>query len=338
MRSREVRLVRRPHGMPDPDDFAVVEVEVPERPPPGHVVVRNSWFSVDPYMRGRMDDADSYVAPFALGAPLDGAAVGTVVATADPAVPVGAAVVHDAGWREVASVPGAATRPIDATSESPEAFLGALGMPGLTAYVGLTRIAPVRPGDVVLVSGAAGAVGIVASCVARARGASRVIGIAGGPAKCRRLVGELGIDAALDHRAGELTAQLADAAPDGVDVYFDNVGGESLRAALATIRPHGRVALCGATSGYNATTPQPGPDNLILAITRQVTLRGFLVGDHLDLYAEFLERAGSWRRSGALPDVHTVRTGIEQAVGAFIGLLAGENVGKMLVRLPDARS
>jgi NADPH-dependent curcumin reductase CurA len=331
-RSREVRLVRRPTGMPDPADFAVVDVDVPG-PSAGHVLVRNTWMSVDPYMRGRMDDAPSYVEPFALGEPLDGAAVGTVVQSADPAVAVGTIVVHDAGWREFAVLAAAAVRPIDTTLAPPEVFLGSLGMPGLTAYVALTRIAPVGPGDVVLVSGAAGAVGTVAGCVARARGAARVIGIAGGGEKCRRLVDGLGFDAALDHRAGDLTTQVAGAAPTGIDVYLDNVGGEPLRAALANIAPRGRIALCGAISGYIATTPPPGPDNLILAITRQVSLRGFLVGDHIDLYDEFRCRAATWLRSGALPAVQTVRFGIDSAVDAFIGLLSGANVGKMLVRL-----
>jgi NADPH-dependent curcumin reductase CurA len=333
MRGSEVRLVRRPTGIPVPDDFALAETAVDPVPPTGHVLVRNQLLSVDPYMRGRMDNADSYVAPFALGEAMDGAAIGVVVASADPRVAPGDVVAHDLGWREVAVVPAAAVRPVDVGQAPAEAYLGALGMTGLTAYVGLTRIAPITAGDVVYVSAAAGAVGLVAGTVARALGAGRVIGSAGSADKCRRLVTELGYDAAVNHRDGDLAAQLAQVAPDGIDVYFDNVGGAHLEAALATMRPEGRVALCGAIGEYNAAEPVPGPANLILAIKRCITLRGFLVGQHLDLYPEFLTLAHGWRRQGLLPDAQTVFSGIDNAVDAFLALMSGENTGKVLVRL-----
>jgi len=333
MLSTEVRLVRRPHGDPTPADFEIGEVALPDVAPEGCVVVRNTWLSVDPYMRGRMDDVASYVAPFALGAAMDGAAVGTVVSSADQTLPVGTEVVHGLGWRDIAVVPAGAAHAIDTSIAPAPDHLGTFGMPGLTAYVGLTRIAPVATGDVVLVSGAAGAVGLVAGRVARAAGASLVIGTAGDPDKCRRLVDELGFDAAVDRRQGDLLTQLRDAAPVGIDVYFDNVGGDHLRAAVELMRPHGRIALCGAISEYNATGATPGPDNLILAIKRQLTLRGYLVGDHLDLFEEYLDHAVQWRSEGVLPDVRTEVVGLDSAVDAFLSMLSGGNVGKMVVRL-----
>jgi NADPH-dependent curcumin reductase CurA len=333
MLSTEVRLIRRPHGDPTPADFEIGEVEVPDVAPEGCVVIRNTWLSVDPYMRGRMDDVVSYVAPFALGVAMDGAAVGTVVSSTDETLPIGTEVVHGLGWRDVAVVPSGAARAIDTSVAPAPDHLGTFGMPGLTAYVGLTRVAPVASGDVVLVSGASGAVGLVAGRVARAAGASLVIGSAGGPDKCRRLVDELGFDAAVDRRRGDLLTQLRDVAPGGIDVYFDNVGGDHLRAAIELMRPHGRIALCGAISEYNATGPRPGPDNLILAIKRQLTLRGYLVGDHLDLFEDYLVRAAGWRRDGLLPEVRTEVVGLDSAVDAFLSMLSGGNVGKMVVKL-----
>jgi NADPH-dependent curcumin reductase CurA len=331
--STEVHLIRRPSGEPAAADFALRVTEVPNTPAPGQLVVRNDWFSVDPYMRGRMDNTDSYVAPFALDAPLDGAAVGTVIASGAPAIPVGAQIVHDLGWREYAVVDAAAVRTIDATAAPAHAYLGTLGGPGLTAYVGLTRIAPVRRGDVVFISGAAGAVGLSAVTVARKMGAAKVIGSAGGPHKVERLLAEFGVDTAIDYRLGRLDEQLADAAPAGVDVYFDNVGGDHLQAALSNMRDHGRIALCGAISQYNLSTPPPGPANLILAVTRRLTLRGFIVTDHWDLLDDFISEATQWIRNGDLTTEHTAVDGIENAVDAFRGLLSGANTGKMLVRL-----
>ena len=230
-------------------------------------------------------------------------------------------------------VDAAAVRTIDATAAPAHAYLGTLGEPGLTAYVGLTRIAPVRRGDVVFISGAAGAVGLSAVTVARKMGAAKVIGSAGGPHKVERLLAEFGVDTAIDYRLGRLDEQLADAAPAGVDVYFDNVGGDHLQAALSNMRDHGRIALCGAISQYNLSTPPPGPANLILAVTRRLTLRGFIVTDHWDLLDDFISEATQWIRNGDLTTEHTAVDGIENAVDAFRGLLSGANTGKMLVRL-----
>lgn len=331
--SREVHLVRRPQGEPVPEDFALVETEFGE-PAPGRVLIRNAWLSVDPYMRGRMNDVKSYVPPFKLGEAMEGGAVGTVVASADESVPVGTTVVHMAGWREYAEIPAKYARPIDTGVAPAQAYLGVLGSTGLTAYVGLTEIAPVKEGDTVFVSGAAGAVGSVAGQVARKLGAARVVGSAGGPEKTARLTGEYGFDAAIDYRLGDLEGQLKAAAPDGVDVYFDNVGGDHLRAAIARLNVGGRVALCGAISQYNATSPVPGPDNLALAIGKRLSLRGFIVTDHLALAPAWAGQAAGWLADGSLRAEETVVDGVQNAVEAFLGLLRGANTGKMLIRLP----
>ncbi|NYH51490.1 MULTISPECIES: NADP-dependent oxidoreductase [Nocardiopsis] len=330
--SREVHLVSRPVGEPRPDDFSLVETTVGD-PGPGEVLVRNDWMSVDPYMRGRMNDVKSYVPPYQLGEPMDGGAVGVVTASGSDDVPVGTAVLHSAGWREYALLPAKAVRAVDTSLAPAEDYLGVLGMVGLTAYAGLTEVAPVREGDVVFVSGAAGAVGSIAGQIARQLGASRVVGSAGGPEKKRRLLEEFGFDAAIDYREGRLEEQLAEAAPEGVDVYFDNVGGDHLRAAIAAMRNHGRTALCGAVSQYNATEPAPGPDNLFLAVGKRLNLRGFIVGDHGHLMGEYAERASGWIADGRLRTEKTVVEGVDNAVRAFLDMMRGANTGKMLVRL-----
>ncbi len=330
--TREIHLAARPSGEPVPTDFATTGVPVPELGP-GQVLVRNTWLSVDPYMRGRMNDVKSYVPPFQLGAPLDGGAVGEVIASESADVPVGATVLHGLGWREHAVVDAGGARVIDTEIAPAEAYLGPLGMPGLTAYAGLKVIAPVTEGDVVFVSGAAGAVGTVASRVARHLGASLVVGSAGGPEKCRRLVEEFGYDAALDYRQGKLYRQLKEAAPKGIDVYFDNVGGDHLQAAIGAARQNGRFAICGAISNYNATEPTPGPNNLALIIGKRLTLRGFIVFDHQDLAKEYAQLAAGWLADGSLTFEKTVVDGFDHTVDAFLGLLSGANTGKMLVRL-----
>lgn len=330
--SRQVRLAARPVGEPGPGDFALVEVPVPE-PGPGQVVVRNEWMSVDPYMRGRMDDAESYIPPFALGEPLEGGAVGRVVASRADGVPVGATVTHLLGWREHAVLDGTEVTVVDPALAPPQAHLGVLGMPGLTAYVALTEVAPVREGDVVFVSAAAGAVGSVAGQIARRLGAARVIGSAGGPRKAAKLLADFGFDAALDHRAGPIAASLADTAPGGIDVYLDAVGGAHLEAAIGALRAGGRVAIVGAIGEYNATAPVPGPTNLYEAAKKELSLRGLLVTNHFARFPEYLERASGWLADGSLRTEETVFDGIEQAPRALIEVLRGGNVGKMLVRL-----
>jgi NADPH-dependent curcumin reductase CurA len=329
-RSREIQLAARPVGEPKATDFRLAEVDVPE-PAPGEILVRNAWMSVDPYMRGRMSDRKSYVPPFALGAPLEGGAVGEVVATNADGFATGDHVLHNLGWRELATVAAEHARRVDTDSAPAQAYLGVLGMPGLTAYVGLLDIAALREGDVVFVSGAAGAVGSVAGQIAKLRG-HRVIGSAGSPEKVA-LLRELGFDAAFDYRDGPVADQLAQAAPDGIDVYFDNVGGEHLEAAIGALRTHGRVAMCGAISGYNATEPVAGPRNMFLCVGKRLTLRGFIIRDHGHRMGDFAREVGGWLRDGSIAYRETVVDGLENAPAAFIGLLRGENTGKMLVRL-----
>jgi NADPH-dependent curcumin reductase CurA len=329
----EVHLVARPIGEPKPSDFALVCTTVAP-PEEGQVVVRNEWISVDPYMRGRMNDAPSYVPPFVLGRAMEGGAVGTVIASRSAALPVGTVVEHHLGWRTHAVLAASEAGAVDVRRADRSAYLGVLGLTGFTAYVALKAIAPVAAGDTVFVSGAAGGVGVAAVTIAKALGAGRVVGSAGGPDKCARLVDEFGYDAAIDYKQGDLRRQLGQAAPDGIDVYLDNVGGEHLQVAIGALHDHGRIALCGAISQYNSTEPVPGPSNLAKAISKRLTLRGFIVFDHQDLLTEYRAAATDWLASGTISDARTTVDGIENAVDAFLGLSRGANVGKMLVRLP----
>jgi NADPH-dependent curcumin reductase CurA len=329
---REFRLAARPVGEPRPSDLELVTTEVPDLAD-GQILVRNTWMSVDPYMRGRMDAAPSYIEPFALGEPLQGSALGEVVASRAPQVPVGATVRHFLGWREYAVLDAAAATVVDIALAPPPAWLGVLDIPGLTAHLAVTETAPVREGDVVLVSAAAGAVGSVAGQLARTLGASRVIGIAGGPRKVEKLVTDFGFDAAIDHRAGPIGTQLPAVAPDGIDVYVDHVGGEHLEAAIAALRVGGTAALVGAISGYNDTEPAPGPRNLYEVVKKRLTLRGLLVTDHLDRFETWIPHAARLLADGRLRTAETVVDGLESAPEALIGVLRGANIGKMLVRL-----
>ena len=330
--SREIQLAVRPRGTPGPHAFRWAERPVPD-PGSGEVVVANTHLSVDPYMRGRMDDVPSYIPPWPIGAPLDGAAVGVVVASEAPALPVGTTVEHQLSWREVAVGPAASFSPIDADGISPSLFLGVLGAPGLTAWVGINDVARVQPGDTVFVSGAAGAVGSIAGQIARLEGAGRVIGSAGSPEKVAYLRDELGFDAAFDYHDGPVAEQLAAIAEDGIDVFFDNVGGDHLEAAIAAMNLHGRIALCGAISGHNDTAPAPGPRNLFQLIARRVRTEGFLVLDHLDRMPAFRAEARRWLRDGELIARETVVDGLGAMPDAFLGLYRGDNIGKMVVAL-----
>jgi NADPH-dependent curcumin reductase CurA len=331
--AREFHLAARPAGMPGPETFALVTTQLPDDPGPGRLLVRNRVLSVDPYMRGRMNDAKSYVPPFQVGQALEGGAVGTVVASGDPAFPVGASVLHFAGWRDYAVIPAASAQVVDTQLAPAGRYLGALGMVGLTAWGGLLIAAEFRAGDAVFVSGAAGAVGSLVGQIAKLKGASRVIGSAGGKQKADALVTRFGFDAAIDYRAGDLRGQLKDAAPDGIDVYFDNVGGEHLEAAIDRANRGGRIALCGAISGYNDAEAAPGPRNLSLAIGKRLTLRGFIVGDYADRQAQFAAEMAPWLASGQVVAAETVVHGLENTPEAFLSLFRGGNTGKMLVEL-----
>ena len=329
--SQEIRLKRRPVGTPTADDFELASTEAPS-PRPGEVQVRNRWMSVDPYMRGRMYDRESYVPPFAIGEPLQGGALGEVVESADPSLKPGDLVMNMNGWREAFTAPANQLQKVDPQGLPPQALLGVAGMPGLTAYAGLLRIAAMKEGETVFVSAAAGAVGAVVCQIAKIKGGT-VIGSAGGPEKVAYLK-EIGVDHAIDYRVEpDLTAALMRAAPKGIDVYFENVGGAHLEAAINAARPFARFALCGMISQYNATEPTPGPSNIIMAVGKSLRLEGFIVSNHFDMQPQFLRDMAEWIGSGKLKYRETVDEGIAAAPGAFLKLFKGENFGKMLVKL-----
>ncbi|MCH0565228.1 MULTISPECIES: NADP-dependent oxidoreductase [unclassified Streptomyces] len=335
MINREWHLLSRPVGWPEAGDFALVEAPMPT-PGEGQVLVRNRYLSVDPYMRGRMSAAKSYVAPFELGKVMQGGAVGEVVESRAEGIEVGDHVLHFLGWREYAAVDAAQAVRVGSAGSGDvplSAYLGVLGMTGLTAYAGLLRTASFKEGDAVFVSGAAGAVGSQVGQIARLKGASRVIGSAGSDEKVKLLVEEYGFDAAFNYRNGPVAEQLRAAAPDGIDVYFDNVGGDHLEAAIGSLNRDGRIAVCGMISVYNNTEPAPGPKNLARLIQTRGRIEGFLVGDHYDLQPQFVQEVGPWVASGALKYRETVVEGVENTLEAFLGVLRGDNIGKMVVKL-----
>jgi NADPH-dependent curcumin reductase CurA len=329
---RQIVLASRPSGWPTADNFLLTETERPELAD-GQIRVRNLYMSVDPYMRGRMNDVKSYVPPFRLGEPLEGGAIGSVIESRSPDLAEGDLVVHMLGWREEAVLPARHAQKVpQVEGQSPSAYLGVLGMTGLTAYAGLLDVASMKEGDVVFVSGAAGAVGSEAGQIARLKGAARVIGSAGSDDKVRWLR-EIGFDAAFNYKTAPVLTQLRDAAPDGIDVYFDNVGADHLDAALVMLNVHGRVAMCGAIANYNATEPPPGPANLGLVIGKRLTLRGFLVVDHQARMPDMVADVSGWLSEGKLFHTETVVEGLGNAPVAFIDLLRGANTGKMIVRI-----
>jgi NADPH-dependent curcumin reductase CurA len=330
--SREIRLKSRPAGLPSEANFELATVLVPT-PSAGEMLVRNLYMSVDPYMRGRMFEQPSYVQPFQLGQPLDGGCVGKVMESQGGKFQVGDYVLGRKGWREYYVSDGADLTKIDPTLAPPQAYLGVLGMPGLTAYVGLLDIGQPKAGNTVFVSAAAGAVGSVVCQIAKLKGC-HVVGSAGSPAKVHWLQEVAGVDAALNYKeVASLTAELGKHCPNGIDVYFENVGGAHLEAALEHMNPFGRIALCGMISQYNTATPGSGPGNLRLAVRKRLRLQGFIVSDHLDRQPQFYADMGAWIAAGQLKWQETIIDGIENAPRAFIGLFKGENVGKMLVRL-----
>ncbi len=328
----EIHLASRPQGAPTAANFEFVRVATPELQE-GDVLVRNRFLSVEPYMRARMDPGESYISRFELGEPLEGGAVGTVVESRSAELEPGDVVLHLQGWREVAVGPAETFEKLDAPDIAPSSYLGGLGGPGLAAYVGLVDIAGVQTGDAVFISGAAGAVGSMAGQIARLKGASRVIGSAGTSEKLRYLTDELGFDVALNYKEGPIADQLADAAPDGIDVFFDNVGREHLEAAIAVMNDHGRMALCGAIADHN--DQQPGPRNLFQLVLKRISSRGFIIVDHLDRMPAFRSEAEQWLRDGEITLRESIVDGIESMPDALLGLYRGESIGKRLVRLPD---
>ena len=337
--SREWHLTRRPHGVPVDEDFELVDIELPD-PRDGEILVANTFLSVDPYMRGRMNSAKSYIPPFELAQPMSGEAVGVVQqvgpGAADSngtAIAIGDTVAHMLGWRTRSVVQAKASRVLNTGLAPAQAYLGVLGMPGLTAYAGLLRIGEFVEGERVFVSSAAGAVGSLVGQLARLKGASLVVGSAGGPDKISWLLEEAGFNAAVDYKATPIRKGLAQAAPEGIDVYFDNVGGDHLEAAISALRPRGRAAICGMISVYNATESTPGPRNMPMIIGKRLTLRGFIVFDHADLRPQFEAEVGQWLVEGKIVWRETLVEGIDNAVNGFQDLMAGANTGKMLISL-----
>lgn len=334
--SREIRLKRRPVGLPSESDFELVAVPI-ATPKTGEMVVRNLYMSVDPYMRGRMLEQPSYVEPFPLGQALDGGCVGRVVQSQGGRFQVGDHVLGRKGWREYYVSDGTDLTKIDPPIAPLQAYLGILGMPGLTAYVGLLDIGRPEAGNTVFVSAAAGAVGSVVCQLAKLKGC-RVVGSAGSAAKVQWLREVAGVDAVINYKeVMSLTAELGKHCPHGIDVYFENVGGTHLEAALEHMKIRGRIALCGMISQYNESAPSSGPRNLRLAVRKRLTLRGFIVSDHIDRQPQFFADMGAWIADGKIKWEETIVGGIENAPKAFLGLFTGENMGKMLVRLgPEA--
>jgi hypothetical protein len=326
--TREIALAARPEGEPQMSDFEVREAaEV--APSDGEVLVRNVFVSVDPYMRGRMTGVHTYVPPYAVGDTIDGGAVGRVVESASGEFTEGDWVVSQLGWRERGVVAGERLRKVDASVAPPSTALGVLGMPSFTAWIGLVEIGQAREGETIYVSGAAGAVGSAAAQIARLKGL-RVIGSAGTAEKVEWLR-SLGVEA-FNYRETRPKEALA----DGIDLYFDNVGGTQLEAGLAALRQNGRVIACGAISRYNDAHAEPGPRNLFLMVTKRLRLQGFIVFDHNARFPEFLAEVGPWVRSGELDYRETIVEGLENIPAAFVGLFHGDNIGKMLVRVgPD---
>ena len=329
--ARAWHLDSRPEGWPQPSGFSLREVELPA-PGPGQLLVANEYLSVDPYMRGRMSDKKSYIEPYEVGAPMDGPAVGRVLASNAEGFAPDDHVLHVLGWRDYAVIDAATAQKVDPNLAPLPAYLGVLGLTGLTAYIGLDRFAKVKEGDTVFVSGAAGAVGSVAGQIARLKGAGRVIGSTGSDEKVKLLVEEYGYDAAFNYKNGPVAEQLAQAAPDGIDVFFDNVGGEQLEAAIGALRLHARIVLSGMVSQYN-DEKVVGPRNLWnLAVTRSDIL-SFMFSEELDIQPKFVQEVGGWLATGQLHYRETVREGLENTLDAFLALMRGENVGKMIVKL-----
>jgi NADPH-dependent curcumin reductase CurA len=329
--NRQITLAARPVGLPQESDFALVETPVPE-PATGEVLVRSRWLSLDPYMRGRMSDARSYAKSTEIGEVMTGQVVGEVVVSEDSRYQLGDEVVGQLGWQEYAVTRAGSVRKIDTALAPPQAYLHVLGTTGLTAYFGLFDVARPKPGDTVVVSGAAGAVGQVAGQLAKIAGC-RAVGIAGGAEKVAELTELYGYDAGIDYKADDVNAALKETCPRGVDVYFDNVGGALSETVFRRLALGARIAICGQISQYNLTEPELAPRNLGFLIVFRARMEGFLVSDYAHRFGEGLQRLGGWLADGRLRYREDVTDGLENAPRAFIGMLQGANRGKTLVKL-----
>ncbi|GIU07849.1 NADP-dependent oxidoreductase [Shewanella sp. c952] len=331
MNAKQIQLKSRPEGLPNANNFAEAEVALAAIKD-GEFLVKNLWMSVDPYMRGRMIDRKSYIAPFEIGAVLEGGAIGEVVESNNSEFPVGSKVNSMHGWRSHYVTDGTEITRLPQTPISESHFLGVLGMPGMTAWTGLNRIAELKSGETLFVSAASGAVGSVAVQIGKLMGA-RVVASVGSDEKAEHIK-SLGVDAVINYKTcGDLTAALAQAAPEGIDVYFENVGGEHLTAALNNMKDHGRIAVCGMIAQYNDTAPTPGPANLAQIIMKKLKIEGFIVFEHWAHYPEFAKQMGQWLAEGKVTAEQTVYEGLSNAPEAFIGLFEGKNRGKMIVKL-----
>ena len=333
--ARRVVLASRPVGEPKPENFRLEEFPLP-KPGPGEVLLRTVWLSLDPYMRGRMSDAPSYAPPVQIGQAMVAGTICEIAASNNPDFAIGDLVTSYAGWQTHAVSDGKGLRKIDPKAAPPSAFLGVLGMPGLTAYAGLLEIGKPQPGETVVVAAASGPVGSMVGQIAQIKGA-RAIGIAGGAEKCTFVKNELKFADCLNHRAPDFAERLAAACPKGIDVYFENVGGAVFDAVLPLLNPFARVPVCGLVSMYNATELPPGPNRLPLlmraVLSKRLTLRGFIVSDFFAKQPEFLREVATWMREGRIKFREDVVEGLENAPRALIGLLKGWNFGKVVVRV-----
>jgi len=331
--AQQVHLKSRPAGMPTHDNFALVTVELPQ-PEAGEVLVKNLYMSVDPYMRGRMREDAVYAQAYAVNEVMYGGAIGEVIESNDPSLSAGDIVLNQKAWQDCFVAPANTVvklEPFDRAQLS--LYMGTLGMPGLTSYVGLFKFGEPKAGDTVFVSAASGAVGANVCQIAKLKGC-RVIGSCGSDEKAQWLKDECGVDEVINYKTcGDLSAALAAAAPEGIDVYFENVGGDHLQAAINSMNPYGRIAACGMISGYNAANPEPGPNNLMLIVGKKIRITGFIVSDHVDMRDAFLSEMIPWIQAGKIKSHETVVEGIDHAVDAFLGLFSGNNFGKMVVKL-----
>ncbi len=331
--NRQILLKSRPEGPPSLGNFELAKSPIPE-PGEGEVLMRILYLSLDPYMRGRMSAAKSYAKPAAVGQPMVGGTVGEIVKSRNPKYSAGDIVAGYGGWQEYALSNGTGLRKLDPAAASVSTALGVLGMPGMTAYVGLLEIGQPKPGETVAVAAASGAVGSVVGQIAKIKGA-RAVGIAGGAEKCRFVTQELGFDACVDHRASDLAQRLEAACPNGIDVYFENVGGAVQQTVWPLLNDFARIPLCGLIAQYNAMSPMPGPD-MFSVLRKRLLLRGFIVSDFATKQGDFLREASEWVRTGRLKYREDVVDGLERAPASFLGLLQGKNFGKMLVRVAPA--
>lgn len=335
--NRRITLAARPVGAPKVSDFATVDEPTPV-PGDGEMLLRTIYLSLDPYMRGRMNDVKSYVPPIRIGQTMEGGAVSVVEESRHPEFSAGDVVLGRTGWQQFAVSNGKGMRTVDSSIAPLSTALGVLGMPGLTGYVGLLDLGRPKEGETVVVSAATGAVGSLVGQIAKLKGC-RVIGVAGTEEKCRYAVDTLGLDACVSHREADLASALNDVCPDGADIYFENVGGKVFDAVIGLMNVHGRIPVCGGIAHYNDTGPPPGPDRLAgamrIILTRRLTVRGFIIFDHHHRIPDFTRDVSGWLREGRIVYREDVVEGIDNAVGAFLGLLRGENFGKLVVKVTD---